>query len=142
MEKIIKTKVDKVLSLIDNSKLLKVVEKCLLEARVDLFEVFVEEYNNTPYDIELEDDFDCNMLSILINGNWEDKYMISDMKDLLTHEWKWKNLKLSDGSLLVITEDEDFNTVINILKDCELEDGNIIYRHWALPVLKGSISQN
>ena len=142
MEKIIKTKVEKVLSLIDNSKLLKVVEKCLLEARVDLFEVFVEEYNNTSYDIELEDDFDCNMLSILINGNWEDKYMISDMKDLLTHDWKWKNLKLSDGSLLVITEDEDFNTVINILKDCELEDGNIIYRHWALPVLKESISQN
>lgn len=139
MEKI---KMDKVLSLIDNSKLLKVVEKCLLEARVDLFEVFVEEYSNTSYDIELEDDFDCNMLSILINGNWEDKYMISDMKDLLTHDWKWKNLKLSDGSLLVITEDEDFNTVINILKDCELEDGNIIYRHWALPVLKESISQN
>ena len=139
MEKI---KMDKVLSLIDNSKLLKVVEKCLLEARVDLFEVFVEEYSNTSYDIELEDDFDCNMLSILINGNWEDKYMISDMEDLLTHDWKWKNLKLSDGSLLVITEDEDFNTVINILKDCELEDGNIIYRHWALPVLKESISQN
>ena len=107
MDKVIKTKIDKVLSLIDNDKLLKVVENCILEAKVDLFEVFVEEYENTSYYIELECDFDCNMLSVLNNGKWEDKNMILDMKDLLTHQWKWENLKLSDGSILVITEDED-----------------------------------
>ena len=134
--------IDKVLSLIDNDKLLKVVENCIVEAKVDLFEVFVEEYKNTSYDIELEEDFDCNMLSVLNNGKWEDKYIISDIKDLLTNRWKWENLKLSDGSILVITEDEDFSTVINVLKDCELEDGNITYRHWALPVLNESISLN
>tara|TARA_R110000765_G_scaffold418929_1_gene522747 strand:- start:227 stop:646 length:420 start_codon:yes stop_codon:yes gene_type:complete len=138
----IKTKIDKVLSLIDNDKLLKLVENCILEAKVDYFEVFVEEYENTSYDIELECDFDSNMLSVLNNGKWEDKYIISDIKDLLTHQWKWENLKLSDGSILVITEDEDFNTVINVLKDCELEDGIITYRHWALPVLNESISLN
>ena len=138
----IKTKIDKVLSLIDNDKLLKLVENCILEAKVDYFEVFVEEYENTSYDIELECDFDCNMLSVLNNGKWEDKNMILDMKDILTHQWKWENLKLSDGSILVITEDEDFNTVINVLKDCELEDGIITYRHWALPVLNESISLN
>ena len=134
--------IDKVLSLIDNDKLLKVVENCILETKVDLFEVFVEEYKNTSYDIELEEDFDCNMLSVLNNGKWEDKYIISDIKDLLTNRWKWENLKLSDGSILVITEDEDFNTVINVLKDCELEDGSITYRHWVLPVLNESISLN
>tara|TARA_R110000822_G_scaffold92412_1_gene213181 strand:+ start:385 stop:804 length:420 start_codon:yes stop_codon:yes gene_type:complete len=138
----IKTKIDKVLSLIDNDKLLKLVENCILEAKVDYFEVFVEEYENTSYDIELECDFDCNMLSVLNNGKWEDKNMILDMKDILTHQWKWENLKLSDGSILVITEDEDFNIVINVLKDCELEDGIITYRHWALPVLNESISLN
>ena len=122
MDKVIKTKIDKVLSLIDNDKLLKVVENCILEAKVDLFEVFVEEYENTSYDIELECDFDCNMLSVLNNGKWEDKNIVSDIKDLLTYRWKWENLKLSDGSILVITEDEDFNTVINVLKDCKLED--------------------
>ena len=55
-------KIDKVLSLIDNYKLLKVVENCIVEAKVELFEVFVEEYKNTSYDIELEEDFDCNLL--------------------------------------------------------------------------------
>ncbi len=142
MEKEIKTKIDKVLSLIDNDELLKVVENSILETRVNLFEVFVEEYENTSYDIELECDFDYNMLSVLNNGKWEDKYMTKDMENLLTYEWKWENLKLSDGSILVITEDEDFNTVINVLKDCELEDGIITYRQWALPVLNESISLN
>ena len=142
MEKEIKTKIDKVLSLIDNDKLLEMVEYCLLETRVNLFEVFVEEYENTSYDIELEGDFDCNMLSVLNNGKWEDKRMTLDTSNLLTDEWKWENLKLSDGSILVITEDEEFNTVINILKDCELEDGIITYRQWALPVLNESVSLN
>ena len=142
MEKEIKTKIDKVLSLIDNDKLLEMVEYCLLETRVNLFEVFVEEYENTSYDIELEGDFDCNMLSVLNNGKWEDKRMTLDTSNLLTDEWKWENLKLSDGSILVITEDEEFNTVINVLKNCELEDGIITYRHWALPVLNESISLN
>jgi len=117
------------LDLIDNNKLLKLVKKCISESKELGFKIFVKEYQNTSYDVEIEQDFDYNMLSILIDGKWEDKNMIPEMEKLLTN-WNWENIKLSDGSILIITEDNKFNRVINILTDCELVDGIITYRHW------------
>jgi hypothetical protein len=135
-------KLEKVVNLMDNGPLSKVVKKCILEAHVGCFEVFVKEYKNTSYDIEVELDFGKNVLSILTNGEWVDKEMIPEMEKLLNGEWKWENLKLSNGSFLIITEDDDFNTVINILTDCNIEDGSIEFRHWALPILNENISVN
>lgn len=120
--------------------LLKIYNRCVNED----IEVYVDDQTDYKFDVELEEDFDENILSYLEEGEinekleidgWNDAPLDADFAKLLSG-WKWKNIMLKNGNYVIVyREGEDWDEetyYIGTFSPQNLLDGQIEMKAWGL----------
>jgi len=133
-------------------KLKALISKLVAKAIKDGLNYNIYDIKTKWYDVELEDDFDRNMMMYfepnevdeeLENDGWFDADLEKGYAKLL-RGWNWDDVTLTDGTVVVITQDEFSQHSIDIhLHDSKkLYDGAIDRKYWLSEIVNPLLGLN